>query len=482
MSKVPPRARPRRFRLWAYRLLLTPVAVLFLGNIIGATSFGTGFVEGEIEKRFHLDCRIGRLEWTPWSGGVVHQLELRSTEDSPSFVGIGKVTLDPSWSSLFQGGERFDSLTIQDAVLDLTLEEIQAILANRKVQSVQSPPEFAEVKLLKGNDEKKERVLEPQLNKTPRNEKIEPLTVETPRIERVPFDDFEGKIILKNMNLRLSSDARPELAVILGKIEGEIPVWGAARHGKIVFNEIQIGNDGNVEKLDLPIRWNNQSIEVTESEIHLFGIHLSVSASLRLARGLPLGVALNIPEQRIDFTTMGEGAPPLDLYSFRSQNNLQGYLLHPSLIYGVSENHFGVSELIDEKDGSRVRFERGYAEFTLNSSGLYSNDFHAIGEEESILGNGYLSLRGQGAATVRIVASPERADGYEKRVRALSPDWSLAFRPLVTPDRLYRDLRIDLQKDGLYANLSQEGAAVSFRDLLIKLREGRQPLRSPEIP
>ena len=83
---------------------------------------------------------------------------------------------------------------------------------------------------------------------------------------------------------------------------------------------------------------------------------------------------------------------------------------------------------------------------------------------------------------MRIVAAPERAREYEKRVRAVSRDWTLAFQPLVTPDRLYRDLRFDLSHGPLLFDIGKDGKAVSFRQAFDKIQRGYQPAIVPEIP
>ena len=269
---------------------------------------------------------------------------------------------------------------------------------------------------------------------------------------------------------------------MLNDIEGEIPLWGQERSGQILFSKVQIGNDGNVEKLDLPLKWRNQFVEIDESEMHLLGIRFALTASVHLAYGLPFGVGIDFPRQRINFTSMGKNAPPVDIRTFRSANTIQGYLLYPSLVSGVSRSEVGVTELIDTKDGSRVRFERGFADLNLNPGGLYARDFHLVGQEEAVLGNGYLLKNGEGAATVRIAASPERAHEYEKRVRSVSDDWTLNFQTLITPDRVYRDLRFDLSNGALLFDIGKDGKTVSFSEAFAKIKHGRQTIIAPELP
>ncbi|MGC6425634.1 MAG: hypothetical protein ACON5H_01410 [Akkermansiaceae bacterium] len=482
MSKAQSQFRPRRFWRCVLIVVAAPLVLWALANLLGATELGTSLIEKEIKNRIGLECRIERLSWTPWGGGAVRGLELASDSSSSPIVRVGKIVIDPSWKSMFQRQRRFDSLLIEDGELDLTVEEICKIFESREARSKVWLTDADQKIPQKQGDDQEPKVPELERKEVPIREESEANDKKTPLPTLVPTDDFEGEILLKNIDLKVSSIKRPDLALELYEIDGEIPLWGGERSGELVFSKVRIGGDGNVEKLDLPLVWRNQKLEVDESEIHLLGVRFSLKASVRLVLGLPFGVAVDLPPQRINSTSMGEHAFPIDIHSFRSRNTVQGYLRHPTILYGSSQTEIGVSELLDTQDGSRVRFEKGRADFTLNPGGLFSPDFHLIGEQDAILGNGFVSIGGEGAATVRIVASPVKAHEYEKRIQSISPDWTLAFEPLVTPDRVHRDLRFDLSKGGLIFDLGVDGKAVSFREAFAKIKRGRSVPIAPKLP
>lgn len=484
MSAAQNRGRPRRLRRWALIFLASPFVLLVFGNLIGATPLATGIIEERIERHLGLglDCEIAGLGWTPWSGGVVRDLKLRSSQSNSPFVEVGKVTIDPSWRSMLQRKKRFDSLIIENVTLNLTLEELREILAARKARPQIVQPKVTEKSSKKNEEEDEEKEPKLEAKENPDSQKSDPTISSRPSPVTVPVDDFEGEVILKNIALKFSSTKHPELAVELDEIEGEIPLWGQERSGRIIFSKVRIGNDGNTEKLDLPLTWKKQGLEINESQMHILGVTFSLAASVRLTQGLPFGIGVDLPAQRINFTSMGNNAPPIDLDQFRCSNKLQGYLLYPSLLHGSSRSQVGKTDFRDAKDGSHIRFDHGRAELTLNPAGLYARDFHLIGSEEAILGNGHLSSSGEGAAVVRIVASPERAEGYAKRVKSVSRDWELAFEPLITPDRLYRDLLFDLSNGTLVFDIGKDRKVVSFRDAFAKIKHGRQPIIVPEIP
>ncbi|MDA8975322.1 hypothetical protein N9F50_01915 [Akkermansiaceae bacterium] len=485
MSKALSRVYQRRSRLLRRTVVVLfclPLVLWALGNFIGATSPGTGFFEKQIEKRLGFSSEISSLSWTPWGGVKVHHLTLFSEGGDESLVEVDLIQIDPSWSSMLKGEKRFDELLIEGVQMDLTLEKLKKMMAARSSTSkAVDQPKEKKIEIEQVNDEK---VAVKKVDR-PEGDKKKPVSEGRKAAPVIPIDDFQGLITLRDVNVKLSSENSPDLAVTFSDIKGEIPLWGKERSGKIVFSGIQIGKDGNEERLELPIKWSGGVVKFEEPKVHLLGVRLGLSGSLRLVHDLPYGLVVDLPSQRINFTSMGKNAPPLDFWLLESKNILQGYVMAPSLIYGSSQTKVGTVILHDRKDESEVRFERGFAEASLNPSGLYSRQFYLIGDEEAVLGNGFVSTAGEGAATVRVVASPERAQEYEKRVRSGSPDWSLAFQPLVTPDRVYRDLRFDLTNGGLWVNLKKDGEeiiAIPFQEVFGRIRVGQVPPVVPTIP
>lgn len=464
-----------------------PLVLWALGNLVGGTSLGTGFFEKQIKKRLGVSTEISRLSWSPWGGGKVHHLSILSAGVDEPLVEVDLIQIDPSWTSIRKGKKRFDTLLIEGVRMDLTLEEFKKMMAGWSLGAQAADPH--KEKKIEPNQVDDQKVDDQKVvvekEDRPEGDKKKPVSGNREVVPAVPIDNFEGLITLRNINVKLSSEKRSHLAVTFNGIEGEIPLWGKERSGKIVFSGIQIGNDGNEERLELPLKWSDGIVYFEEPKVHLLGVRMSLSGSLRLVNGLPYGLAVDLPAQRVNFTSMGRNAPPVDLRMLQSKSTLQGYVMVPTLIYGSSQTKLGTSILRDPKDGSEVRFERGFAEASLNPSGLYSKQFYFIGDEESVLGNGFVSTTGEGAATVRIVASPERAYEYEKRMRSGSPDWSLAFQPLVTPDRLYRDLRFDLTDGDLWVNLKKDGEeiiAIPFQEVFGRINEGQAPSAPPNIP
>ena len=64
---------------------------------------------------------------------------------------------------------------------------------------------------------------------------------ESPDFQASPVDDFEGVIVFEDVNLALTSLEHPELSIAVEDLEGELPVWGAAREGHVGFAALQCG-------------------------------------------------------------------------------------------------------------------------------------------------------------------------------------------------------------------------------------------------
>ncbi|MFT6498419.1 MAG: hypothetical protein ACJAT6_000547 [Akkermansiaceae bacterium] len=95
--------------------------------------------------------------------------------------------------------------------------------------------------------------------------------------------------------------------------------------------------------------------------------------------------------------------------------------------------------------------------------------------------NGFATIDGEAAATVRIVSSPERAGSHRKRVEKVSSRLSLDFEPLITPDREYRDIRIEAREDGLMMDLGKEGEWIPFVPVVRSVL-GEQTFDTPTLP
>ncbi|MGJ8698257.1 MAG: hypothetical protein ACSHYF_18195 [Verrucomicrobiaceae bacterium] len=482
------------FRLTKRRALilgLLPFVGLGAGNLFFVTPWGTGMVEGVLEKRINLPCKIDRAGWTPWGGAVLKGLSVtlpqEVSEGVEPILSVRSIRVDPSWSSLLGGKKRFERMEIDGVRLDVRLEDLKTLMATRKNEEVKVEvvEPVAEVAGPGGDEVETPPESGDPTGGAPSSEGGEAGEVAGGEVAGsmpvAPVDDFEGLLLFHDVSIRISSSAAPKLAVELEEISGEIPLWGREREGAVSFGKLKLGDDGFEDHLELPVRWRDGYLEIREPEVQVVGVRLEIEATCKLEYGLPYGVQVKLPKQPINFTSMRKNAPPVDFTELSSLNVVQGYLMKPGLIYGTSETTMTGCVIKDPKDGSEMVFLRGGARFELSTAGLSAPELYLVGEEEAFLGNGFLTSGG-GAATVRVIGNPQRAESYEKRVRAADPEWTLNLQPLVTRDRWYRDLRIELGEAGASIDLGKGGREVPLMDVINQVKGGGRSAEPAMVP
>ena len=487
-----------RLRTCLLLMLASPFLILIFLNLLFSTAFGTGLLERQIEKKLGLPCEIKKLNWSPWAGLRVWELELFGSRDSPldaRILRVGEIKLDPSWISLLKGEKRFEKLEVDELSGELSLEQFEEILKRhqrRHPVTVREPsPRKNTNKDL--SDREGKDLLHPKIPAKPQRPRSDEGGQKTPQREsedegqagseapgRIPdsgpVDDFEGRVIFKEVNLRLYSQADPNLEVNLRDCGATIPLWGQAREGELRLGSVAAGSCLSSLDALLPLRWNGDSLVMARNQLKILGIEIELEGEMKLSRGLPLGLRVNLPDQQMDLSPIfPDRSTPLEVRHLSSRNYFQAHLLNLRRFTGRSFTRFTELVLHDPKDGGDLKFDRGSVALTLNSGGLVVNDMRAIGEEDSILGNAYVTMTGEAAATVRIVSSPVRADSHEQRIKQASPSLTLQFRPLITPDREYRDIRVESRPEGLAANLGLEKKWVPLAPVVRAVLEKSKP-------
>lgn len=444
----------RRF-LWV--LVVLPLVLCIVPNLIFATSWGTGFIEKRIANRLGLPCSILRVSWTPWSGLTVKEIHLLSPSGDiqvDDVLRIETIKVDPSWTSLIRGKKRFERLEIQGVTGRVSLELVQDLVARGQATPPTEP----------APDPDKPAPVTPGVSETlqdavvvvrsdPKDSAAVPTAVPDPDpastdpspVKGIPTDSFEGVVLFKDVNLRFFSRQYPELSAELKDSEGELPIWGGRREGSVTLGDFEIAGRYHSQRLVLPIVYEDNFLRIDERSLKIFGLDLKLKAAVRFVHGLPYGVQMELPAQHVDLSPIfPNGPPPIVVHGFRASAQLQGHLQIPSSVIGEGFLDFDRLVHRDPKDGSETNFDSGSGHLQLSSAGLIVREFRIMGDEESLLGNGFVTARGEAAAVVRLVAAPDRADALENRINQASLDLDLHFEPLVTPDREYRDFHLGL--------------------------------------
>ena len=447
---------------------MLPLGLCLALNLLMATSWGTGFFERKVESRLGLPCSIGGISWSPWAGVQVQDIRLMPPRDSGEDEDLLKIELikaDLSWRSLAKGQKRFQRVDIQGVSGDVSLELLQSLLARGQapnqpaaVAAVEAPtpPVIADHVALPS-----EAPLEVTPGPTP-VDAVDPQPAE-PDSKVVPVDDFEGVIVFERVNLRFYSRRFPEISAGVSGVSGEIPIWGKKSDGVVTIGDLEFGDRFHSQKIEVPVTLNDRFLRVNDYQMKLFGLDLSFSAAIWMVQGLPYGVQLDLPSQQMDLTPIYlEEEPPFTIGALQSSSQIKGHLLNPGGITGGSYTAFQNLEITDGEDGSRTSFQSGSADFQLSAAGLIARDVRIMGEEEAVIRNGFATPGGDAAAVVRIVSSPNRAESHENRVNLASDQLDLQFEPLVTPDREFRDLHLEVRSGNFMIDLGQERQWVPF--------------------
>ena len=474
----PKRRRWRIVRRLAFVLLPGPIALWGTFNLFFSISWGTDLIAGRIEKCLGLPCDLESVTWTPWGGVMVRDLVVKPGDNS-GFSGeilrIDTVTVDLSWVSLAQRKKRFERLEISGVTGEVSIELLRVLLKKNVVSEAKQrgPEENAHGNSPNispsGTIPQKENEEDGMIS-----EKEEPR--ESPGFQASPVDDFEGVIVFEEVNLALTSLEHPELSIAVEDLEGALPVWGAEREGHVGFTALHAGGERVNGEEVIPVKWKEQFIRIDEHEFKVVGLNLKMNLAIRISQGLPVGLELVVPNQQVDLSSIfGEEKSPVDIEQFSFRAGIQGYLMMPQSFSGYGNAGFEGMEIYDDQDASMIEFYRGYGEVRVNRAGLVIPDARMIGDEEAILLNGFVTSNGEAAATVRLVGSPERAEVYERRVHRANEEWTLDFEPLVTEDRLYRDLRMESSEDGLIVNLGEKRTSALLFPALKAILTGKHP-------
>ncbi len=457
-----------KFRRWLRRLLLVillaPLLLWGLLSLLFTTSWGTGMISSRVEKKLGLACEIDRLGWVPWSGFFVKDLVLSAPEDfSPAceVVRLDSIKITPRWQDILRKRLGVKELTVDGIEVEMPVELLRHLSKKSQtpplVLADQAAPEPAKHSLAESpqshspaspadvpNQEKR-----PPSSLPPSPSPPPPSSVKTPVA-------VHSQISIENASVRIYSIEHPRLEFSTFDVSADFPLGGEVASGQCEIGSVTAGGGELFRDLTFPLNWNGNTLALTPQELETRGFKFSLSAAFRPVHGLPFGVLVNVPEQPVSLSEVLQTDLPVSIGTFAARNQLNAYLLYPHLLSGSSLSTYR-DLLVQSSDAETpIVFDWGQAQFQLTPAGLISRDFRWIGEDEAILGNGYLTKAGTGVVITRIVTSEQRVEMYERRAREFRNDFSLRMRPLITPDRWYSDVRLDLAKTGLTLSLEEE--------------------------
>jgi len=453
-----------RIRRWKRRLLwgavLAPIVAWGAANLLLATSFGTGIIADRIGKRLSLPCEIERIGWTPWSGVVVRGVTLSAPDDfmqEAKVAYIEAIDLDLSWGDLLKKQVKLEALEMDGVDVNVPYELLRHLGRKRTTHVVlldepasdsdEAPAEVESADL-------------PEEKKDPASEVVPDPEQDIPKqdavVEAAEPEKGGTRVVLKRCSARVYSIMNPKREVTISDVAANFMIGGKADDGELTVAEVAVGGGGVMESVSVPLVWSGRDLSLPRTTFDLRGTEFSVEGVMRSGVGLPYAVRVVVPAQKLDLGQLTQVDLPVSVGQMEGAHRLDGFALRPTQVYGSSRTTFKDIVVRDPGDQTPVVFDWGHAVFRLNPAGLTVPDFRWVGEEDAVLGNGYLTVGGQGTVVVRLVGSAERAAVYQRRVAEWREGFSLEMQPLETPDRWYSDVRFDLAGGGVTMGLERE--------------------------
>jgi hypothetical protein len=248
----------------------------------------------------------------------------------------------------------------------------------------------------------------------------------------------------------------------LDDLNGDIPFAGDAAKGAIRLGQSVANEHSLITDLAAELSWQHPVLTLEQANTELNGVALRLAGKIGLVQGLPVYLAVQVPEQPVTVPL------PLAEASFHADSavlnaRLQGFLVAPGSWQG---------DLIADARAITVKHGEFSSDFriahcgTLLRGGILSCvDARLLSDELSLLGNATLLVDGRLGGIVRLVASSDRTTGLVQR---LFPDLAapLALTPLSTPQRVAFDLSVFGTLQDPQLQHGQEGPTKPLKEAL----------------
>lgn len=447
----------RILRRLAWGLLLLLLTSPLWLNLLLATPLVTGPVERAIHQRTGLNCNLDRLSLWPGRGLTLHRLRLHSPEEweeagSLTLLEVRQIHIDPRWSALLRGKLEVDSVTVQEARLDLPIEGLMAAMPKTPPPTIGPPLAVNTNGLAEGPS------TPPQAGKPSPSQPPSAPTKPTPQQPTKPQPSPPHKTPaparapqpsppkprptqwchIENASLRLHSIRHPEYELKLGELAGSIPLGGKSATSTFTLSHIRLAAESIRKQAELQLSWDSPQLRVTSQDLRPGTIANEFRAAIRLKGGLPFEILTHAPLQ----DSKEEWQGPKGLRARSSQLGyraaLSGYLSSPAswrgyLLAAVRQARIQVAP-------HQASFQTGTLQAHLFPGGwLHCGQAELRDDDATLMARGDLWSDGRFAASLRLVTDPQQASGIAE---TLFPDLEQAFpmTPLSTPQRCAFDL------------------------------------------
>ena len=474
---APTGVKRRGFRSWKRWLLglmhglaLLPVIAFGLSNLGLDSRWGRRWLAAKIQQRCGLPTTVGGASWSPWNGITLTDLEVSQpaalqAAAAPPLLRIDSLRLEPGWRAAFKRHLEIRSLTLERPRLVLTVEMLsmlaqqQAPVTGPVVVAAQpQPPAVALNPPLTEGPPQSPSETPPAAGLPPTPPAAVPAPPPAPTVPARPT----AWLRLHSASFELTSATAPRPLLRLDDLNGDIPFAGDAAKGAVRLGQCAANEHSLITDLAAELSWQHPVLTLEPANTELDGVALRLAGKIGLVQGLPVYLAVQVPEQPVTVPL------PLAGTSFHADSavlnaRLQGFLVAPGSWQG---------DLIADARAITVKHGEFSSDFriahcgTLLRGGILSCvDARLLSDELSLLGNATLLVDGRLGGIVRLVASPDRTTGLVQR---LLPDLAapLALTPLSTPQRVAFDLSVFGTLQDPQLQLGQEGPTQPLKEAL----------------
>jgi len=436
---------PRKSGRWRRRVLILVLGLPVMGwlgtNLVIGSGWGRAKLAGKLEGMSGYEWSVGGAWWSPWGG--VRLVDLEGAVPGGRDQGYGPLLLVEElrgkvyWGRLLRGELRLREVVVEGPRGEVPLELLAAMT---NLQRPVQPPVVAEVP-------------GPEMSPVPLEGEAgeKPAVTEEVAEEREPEEREKPdpgpptRVVVREGSLRVFSEAWPEQVLRLSGFAADLPIGGPEEEGWMEIGKAELGGMVLVEGLRVGLKWTQPVLALPQTEVLLGGVPVQVRVQILAGKRMRMGAEVLVapvevvPLELPPFPGARVGAARVE-----AVGRFWGELINPGSWQG---NLVAAGQgLVLENEGTRMAgIEYGRVAVDFRGGVLQVPDGRLMGESLSLLGNGAVRWDGQMLGVLRVVADGEYADGVTRALRGaqLSGGTRSWFAPMETPDRLYRDVRIE---------------------------------------
>jgi hypothetical protein len=527
MDTAAPTGESRRgLRRWQKALAAAlpgiPLLVFALSNLWLASPLGRAWTAGKLTAATGLDATVAGASWSPWGGASLRGVRISQPAPLDELVGeplaeIGTIHLTPVWSAWLRGRPAIREINLESPRIVLPVQ----VLAHFLEQAAQ-PPAMAmaaadplpgtEPPPLAGpagpaeqpptgrpSDDPAEPAAGPVTPGDPSGpaaippfiaaaDPAGPPAAEAAATPPVPdaapptppatsadaaarsgTPEATGWVRVSDGAFKLVFAGLAIPLLDLAGLDAAIPVGGGPASPDLRLGTLAVLGQTVLDGLELPLRREGPVLNIGPLETEQAGVLVRVAARLAFTQGLPLELEILLPPQSPEAPVI-IGHYAVHPAKLEAALRFHGLLLAPGgwrgeALAGANDISIRRSDHAAQDTARQTGFSRGGGIVIMSGGVLSCLDARLIGDHLSFLGNGTRLPDGRTAAVLRVVANPDLAANFHRRVFPALEEVP-ALTPLSTPERAALDFELLGSAGGMMLRLGRNGPLVDLPELL----------------